>query len=210
MLQLTCHGNFHSFLIKNSPSRFNFRTFFRWRISSKSLSLFTTFSHFSLIGSIVKCENSEKGKFWKLSNVFSFIFLNMPGNWLIPRWQVLVFLLNIMRCQLYWFLLSGRFFKCNSQETQIVKVRFSKFSVVPLFSNDSTAPSKGLKIPKIFLLGVVASTCNRATKEAEFRKGADSVLVGDNNPSIGGWIVWPSVFQDKDRSLTKYWDPTET
>ena len=38
-------------------------------------------------------------------------------------------------------------------------------------------------------LGVVASTCNPATFEAEFGNGVSSILVVSNSPSIGGWIV---------------------
>ena len=36
---------------------------------------------------------------------------------------------------------------------------------------------------------VVACTCNAATLEAEFRNGVGLIPVGDNSPSIGGWIV---------------------
>ena len=42
---------------------------------------------------------------------------------------------------------------------------------------------------------VVAWTCNSATLEAEFRNGLESIPVGVNSPSIGGWIVWPPVIQ---------------
>ena len=42
---------------------------------------------------------------------------------------------------------------------------------------------------------VVVCTCNPATLEAEFRNGV-------------GWI--PSLIQHYERSLTKYWDITET
>ena len=53
-----------------------------------------------------------------------------------------------------------------------------------------------LKLIFIFIQpGVVACTCNPATLEAEFRNGVGSVPVGDNSPSIGGWIVWPPVIQ---------------
>ena len=57
--------------------------------------------------------------------------------------------------------------------------------------------------------GVVACTCNPATVEAEFRNGVGSIPVGGNSPSIGRWIVRPPVIQHMERSLTKYWDPTE-
>ena len=43
--------------------------------------------------------------------------------------------------------------------------------------------------------GVVACICNPATLEAEFRNGVDSIPVGGNCPSIGGWMVWPPVIQ---------------
>ena len=36
---------------------------------------------------------------------------------------------------------------------------------------------------------VVVCTCNPATLEAELRKGVDSIPVGGNSHSIGGWIV---------------------
>ena len=57
---------------------------------------------------------------------------------------------------------------------------------------------------------VVACTCNSATLEAEFRNGVGSILAEGNSPSIGGWIVWAPVIQHKERSLTKYWNLTET
>ena len=57
---------------------------------------------------------------------------------------------------------------------------------------------------------VVVCTCNPATLKAKFLNGVDSIPVGGNSPSIGEWIVWPPVIQHKDRSLTKYWDLTET
>ena len=36
---------------------------------------------------------------------------------------------------------------------------------------------------------LVACTCNPASLKVEFRNGVDSILVGGNSPSIGGWIV---------------------
>ena len=36
---------------------------------------------------------------------------------------------------------------------------------------------------------VVACTCNPATLEAEFWNGVGLIPVGDNSPSISGWIV---------------------
>ena len=51
---------------------------------------------------------------------------------------------------------------------------------------------------------------NPATLEAKFRDGVGSVPVGGNSPSIGGWILWPTVIQQKERSLNKYWDLNET
>ena len=37
--------------------------------------------------------------------------------------------------------------------------------------------------------GVVATTCNLATLETEFRKRKCSIPVGSDSPSIGGWLV---------------------
>ena len=37
--------------------------------------------------------------------------------------------------------------------------------------------------------GVVACTCNPATLEAEFWNSVGLIPVGDNSPSISGWIV---------------------
>ena len=37
--------------------------------------------------------------------------------------------------------------------------------------------------------GMVACTCNPTTLETKFRNGMGSLPVGDNRPSIGGWIV---------------------
>ena len=42
---------------------------------------------------------------------------------------------------------------------------------------------------------LVTCTCNPATLKAEFPNGVGSMPVGGNSPSIGGWIVWPSVIQ---------------
>ena len=36
---------------------------------------------------------------------------------------------------------------------------------------------------------VVVCTCNPATLKAKFLNGVDSIPVGGNSPSIGGWIV---------------------
>ena len=36
---------------------------------------------------------------------------------------------------------------------------------------------------------IVACTCNPATLEAEFWNGVGLIPVGDNSPSISGWIV---------------------
>ena len=36
---------------------------------------------------------------------------------------------------------------------------------------------------------VVICTCNAATLEAKLRNGVDSILIGGNSLSIGGWIV---------------------
>ena len=58
--------------------------------------------------------------------------------------------------------------------------------------------------------GVVACTYIPATLEAKFRNGVGLIPVGGNSPSIGGWIVRPPVIQHQERSLTKYWDLTET
>ena len=58
--------------------------------------------------------------------------------------------------------------------------------------------------------GVAVCTCKPATLETKFRNGVGSIPVGGNSPSIGWWIVRPSVIQHKERNLTKYWEPTET
>ena len=39
------------------------------------------------------------------------------------------------------------------------------------------------------MLSAVADTCNPASLEADFRNGVASVLVEDDSPLIGGWIV---------------------
>ena len=44
--------------------------------------------------------------------------------------------------------------------------------------------------------------------EADFRNGVGSIPVGVNNLSIAGWIMWSTVIQYTERSLTKYWDLT--
>ena len=62
----------------------------------------------------------------------------------------------------------------------------------------------------VFLRGVVAWTCNPATLEAEFWNGVGSIPVVGNIHSINGRIVLPPVTQHLERSLTKYWDLTET
>ena len=36
------------------------------------------------------------------------------------------------------------------------------------------------------------------------------VPVGVNNPSVGGWIVWPLVIQHNQKNLIKYWDLGDT
>ena len=45
---------------------------------------------------------------------------------------------------------------------------------------------------------------------AEFWNSVGSIPVGDNSPSIGGWIVWPPVIQYKepDQMLEPDWDLT--
>ena len=64
-----------------------------------------------------------------------------------------IFLLTVMRRHLYCFLLNETLFKCNFLSTKFCtfKVRFSKFSVAPFFSNNSIAPSEGPETLKIFL-----------------------------------------------------------
>lgn len=52
-------------------------------------------------------------------------------------------------------------------------------------------------------------TCNPATLEAKFWIGVGLILVGGKSSSIGGWVVRPPLIQHKERSVTKYWDPTE-
>ena len=52
--------------------------------------------------------------------------------------------------------------------------------------------------------------CDPATSEVEFWNSVDSIPIEGYNPSIGGWIMWPLVIQQKNRSLTKYRDLTET
>ena len=52
-------------------------------------------------------------------------------------------------------------------------------------------------------------TCNPATLEAKFWIGVGLILVGGKSSSIGRWVVWPPLIQHKERSVTKYWDPTE-
>ena len=42
---------------------------------------------------------------------------------------------------------------------------------------------------------VVACTCNLAASKVKFWNGVGSTPVGDNSPSIGGWIVRPPVIQ---------------
>ena len=61
--------------------------------------------------------------------------------------------LTVMWRPFYSFLLSETLFKCNFQEIQsfTFKVKFSKFSIVPFFSNDFRAPSDGPETLKIFL-----------------------------------------------------------
>ena len=49
--------------------------------------------------------------------------------------------------------------------------------------------------------GVVATTCNLATLETEFRKRKCLIPVGSDSPSIGRWLVWPS--DHKERNMTK-------
>lgn len=78
----------------------------------------------------------------------------MPGNWSTPRWQVsVIFFLFFMRRLLYCFLLSETRFKRNFPGIQFFtfKVNFSKFYIVPFFSNDFIAPSEGLEMLKFFL-----------------------------------------------------------
>ena len=41
----------------------------------------------------------------------------------------------------------------------------------------------------VIMPGVLVCTCNLATLENEFRNGVDSIPVGGNSPSMGGWIV---------------------
>ena len=62
----------------------------------------------------------------------------------------------------------------------------------------------------VVLTGVVACTCNPGILDAEFRNSVGSMPVGDNSPSVWGWIVWPYLSRHKERSLTKHWDLTET
>ena len=52
--------------------------------------------------------------------------------------------------------------------------------------------------------------CDPATSEGEFQNSVNSIPVEGYSPTIGGWITWLIVIQHKDRSLTKYWDLTET
>ena len=61
-----------------------------------------------------------------------------------------------------------------------------------------------------FEIGLVAYIFNPASVEAKFRNNVGSIPVGGNSPWIGGWIRWPPVIQHNERSLTKYWDLTET
>ena len=46
--------------------------------------------------------------------------------------------------------------------------------------------------------------------EAEFRNGLGSIPVEGSSPSIGGWIMWAPVIQQKESNLTKYSDLIET
>ena len=55
--------------------------------------------------------------------------------------------------------------------------------------------------------GVVAYTYNSNTGS---RDRVGSKPVTDNNPAMGGWIVWPPVLQHKERNLTRLWDLAET
>ena len=58
--------------------------------------------------------------------------------------------------------------------------------------------------------GVVKYIYNSATLEAEFRNGVGSVPIRGNSASIGGWIEYPPSIQHRERSLTEYWDLTES
>ena len=42
---------------------------------------------------------------------------------------------------------------------------------------------------------IVAWICNPATLEAKLRNCVGSIPLGDDGPSVGGWIVWPPVIQ---------------
>ena len=46
-----------------------------------------------------------------------------------------------------------------------------------------------------FVPSVVTCACNPATLKAEFWNSVGSIQIGGNSPSIGGWIVWPSLIQ---------------
>ena len=44
-------------------------------------------------------------------------------------------------------------------------------------------------------LGVAACTSNAATLDAKFKNVVGAIPVGNNNSSIGGWIVSPNLAQ---------------
>ena len=62
----------------------------------------------------------------------------------------------------------------------------------------------------VYVMGVVACTCNPPTLDAEFRNGVGSKPVMGNSRSKGEWIMWPPVVLNTEWNSTKYWDITET
>ena len=78
------------------------------------------------------------------------------------------------------------------------------------YYQNSTKSSENYEKCKFnFEPGVVPCNCNPDALEAEFRNGVGLIPVRGNSPSMGGWIVWPPAIQQKERSLNKYWDPTD-